>query len=238
MRLLTGLALITSLLLTAGCQKRQGQAKTVDVIAELMKDDSTEVRPTPPPQPRVEPTPQPQPQPRPATRPKYEALTPAPTPPPPPPKPPEKKPDPKPKRVYKPEDAATRDRILAAVGAATGGYTLDEDDPAKPVIEVSFNGSRRANLSDAQLPSLEGLPNLITLRVCFTGITEASMPMIAKLTSLEKLDLNDNKRITDAAIMHLVPLVNLKRLDVRATSVTDAGVTQLRKALPRLIVLR
>jgi hypothetical protein len=114
---------------------------------------------------------------------------------------------------------------------------VDEDDPAHPVIEINLSGARRAGLTDAGLPPLDGLPNLRKLRLSFIAITDASLVKVGRLTSLEDLELNDNKHITDAGLVHLKGLVNLKRLDVRSTSVTSAGVTEFRKALPQVVVI-
>jgi hypothetical protein len=54
---------------------------------------------------------------------------------------------------------------------------------------------------------------------------------------LQWLDLNDTK-ITDAGLWHLKGLKHLRRLDVRKTNVTEAGVEDLRRALPGAEILR
>jgi hypothetical protein len=51
------------------------------------------------------------------------------------------------------------------------------------------------------------------------------------------VDLNDTK-VTDAGLQHLKGLKHLRRLDVRKTNVTEAGVADLRRALPGAEILR
>jgi hypothetical protein len=42
--------------------------------------------------------------------------------------------------------------------------------------------------------------------------------------------------VTDAGLVHLKSLRNLKCIDLSGTKVTDAGIAQLRRALPGLKV--
>ena len=50
------------------------------------------------------------------------------------------------------------------------------------------------------------------------------------LTGLQTLSLSN--KITDAGLVHLKGLTKLKELDLYGTNITDAGVTDLQKALP------
>ena len=56
-------------------------------------------------------------------------------------------------------------------------------------------------------------------------------PEIGKLTKLTELQIGKNP-LTDTDLEHLKPLKSLKRLNVRDTKVTIAGVEAFRKALP------
>ncbi|HIF30617.1 MAG TPA: hypothetical protein EYG57_06500 [Planctomycetes bacterium] len=52
------------------------------------------------------------------------------------------------------------------------------------------------------------------------------------LTNLTVLHLYGNKKITDAGLVHLQGLKKLMSLYLGETKVTDAGVAELKKALP------
>ena len=58
-------------------------------------------------------------------------------------------------------------------------------------------------------------------------IDDAAMAHIGNMTSLENLDLEENARITDAGLVHLRKLTNLKVLALNATGITDAGLKHL-----------
>jgi internalin A len=55
--------------------------------------------------------------------------------------------------------------------------------------------------------------------------------------SLQELELASTK-VTDAGLKELEELKSLKTLNLFRTEVTDAGVADLRKALPKLAILR
>ncbi|MGH7135323.1 MAG: hypothetical protein ACREHD_06255 [Pirellulales bacterium] len=64
-----------------------------------------------------------------------------------------------------------------------------------------------------------------------------SVALLQHHEQLEYLNLAGAK-ITDAAVAHAKTLTGLKRLDLRRTEVTAAGLAQLRKALPDCEILR
>jgi hypothetical protein len=53
---------------------------------------------------------------------------------------------------------------------------------------------------------------------------------------LQKLWIPGNDQITDAGLVHLKGLTNLECLDVKWTKVTEAGVKDLQKALPKCAI--
>ena len=48
-----------------------------------------------------------------------------------------------------------------------------------------------------------------------------------------EIGLSNNKKVTDAGLVHLKGLTGLKDLGLYGTKVTNAGVAELKKALPK-----
>ena len=69
-----------------------------------------------------------------------------------------------------------------------------------------------------------------------TQITDAGLKEVAKLQQLNKLDLSIC-RITDAGLKEVAKLKQLKVLGLVDNKITKAGVAQLKKALPKCIIL-
>lgn len=55
---------------------------------------------------------------------------------------------------------------------------------------------------------------------------------MAALKELQSLDLHGCPDVTDVGLKDLAELKGLRKMDLRVTGVTDAGVADLRKALP------
>jgi internalin A len=93
-------------------------------------------------------------------------------------------------------------------------------------------------ITDAELKELAGLKNLQGLSLESTRITDAGLKELAGLKNLQWLDLH-NTPITDAGLKELAGLKNLQWLDLGdpwCTKVTNAGVQELRKALPKCYI--
>ena len=73
------------------------------------------------------------------------------------------------------------------------------------------------------------------LDVC--GLTDAGLAHLGSLGKLRELNLMLNVGVTDRAVPSLSKLQNLKMLDLTQTGFTDAGVQQLRQALPACRIL-
>ena len=58
---------------------------------------------------------------------------------------------------------------------------------------------------------------------------------MGNLKNLDDLFLN-NTSVTDAGLVHLSTLSQLKLLDLRDTAVTAGGVAELQKALPHCLI--
>ena len=89
-------------------------------------------------------------------------------------------------------------------------------------------------ITDAGLASLKRMTQLETLDLYGTKITDKGLAQVKGLTSLRQLALGNNPKMTDEGLAQLKGLTNLRELDLRQTEVTDAGVEDLQKALPKV----
>jgi len=87
-------------------------------------------------------------------------------------------------------------------------------------------------VSDAGLEHLKQLTNLTLLNLSETQVSGAGLQHPKGLASLRELDLN-GKKITDAGLVYLKELPNLEGLSLIGTQVSDAGLEHL-KGLTRL----
>jgi hypothetical protein len=129
-----------------------------------------------------------------------------------------------------------------------------EGGPGDPPITVDLSGKA---VTDADLKGFAGFRNLTRLNLSGTAVGAAGLKELAGVYSLAHLDLskcpnvNDaaakelgkfeglstlvlaGTAVTDAGLKELAPAAALASLDVSQTKVTDAGVAELQKALPR-----
>jgi hypothetical protein len=91
-------------------------------------------------------------------------------------------------------------------------------------------------LDGATLESLAGVPTLFQLQLEDTQLTDRDLKYLMDLTSLRTLVLSENE-ITDAGLDWLAALVDLRRLHLRETKVTREGVGDLRRALPKCLII-
>jgi len=89
-----------------------------------------------------------------------------------------------------------------------------------------------APLDDGVIRHLKSLPNLSSLLIGNTAITDVGLADLSTIRTLRRLVL-DHTDITDAGLRHLESLTNLEGLDVLCTNVTGSGVARLEKAIPR-----
>ena len=92
-------------------------------------------------------------------------------------------------------------------------------------------------ITDAGLVYLEALPRLktLSLRHAYDGVTDAGFAHLKGLTALEKLDLWDVNKISNAAMGDLQGMAQLRELSIPGP-IGDAGLGRL-KDLPRLQTL-
>ena len=112
--------------------------------------------------------------------------------------------------------------------------TLGEDYVARVAAVEMFYATDADLACVARIGSIERLDLPRAI-----DVTDAGLADIAKLTRLRTLSLEDADRITDVGLGHLERLANLRRLvlDVRADRVTPAAIERLGRALPRCRIL-
>ena len=95
----------------------------------------------------------------------------------------------------------------------------------KPNLSIAdFVAPADADVTDQTLTYLRSMANLRELDLNDSQVTDDGAAELAKLTALEVIRLRGTK-ITDAGLReHLSRLPVLKRLDLRATSVTDEAI--------------
>ena len=91
-------------------------------------------------------------------------------------------------------------------------------------------------LTDAHVAELEGTA-IHELILGSTGLNDLQAERLARNESRQRLVLAGNDRITDQLLPALKPLTWLRELDFGGTSVSEAGVAELQKALPNCKVI-
>lgn len=92
---------------------------------------------------------------------------------------------------------------------------------------------RGADFGDEQLAALRTIaPALHHLDLGGTAITDAGLVYLQEMNELRRLQL-DATAISDTGLLHLEPLVRLESLSLHTTAISDAGLESLR-ILPRL----
>jgi len=91
-------------------------------------------------------------------------------------------------------------------------------------------------VTDFALEPVATLRELRELNVSGTQVSSRGLSKLSALTKLEKLDLHGARRIADDAAGALAAFPALQWVDLKDTTFTAAGVAELRKANPRLIV--
>ena len=88
-------------------------------------------------------------------------------------------------------------------------------------------------VTDGDISFLASLPELKTLDLSFTLITDAGMEQLSTLKGVEHLNLQSAELLTDTAIAHIRGWKKLRSLNLRGTDITDtsmeyvAGLTAL-----------
>lgn len=108
------------------------------------------------------------------------------------------------------QDASDESEAIEIIELLGAKVERDDKLPDRPVVGVSFNGSRRFN--DEYVHLLKAFQNLA------------------------KLDLSDTK-ITDVGLKRVPELKSLVELSLFETSVTPTGLAELRESSPGLLIV-
>ena len=133
------------------------------------------------------------------------------------------------------EDAPpTNPEAVAAIKALGGNVmAIAQNDPR---LDVTLHLADK-DVTDAALPQVAKLTNVVWLNLARTKITDAGLAAIRDMKTVERLHL-EKTAIGDAGLEHLKGLENLVYLNLYGTPVTDAGLVHLHglKKLKRLFV--
>lgn len=91
-------------------------------------------------------------------------------------------------------------------------------------------------VTDAGLQHLKGLTELQHLGLSAASLTDAGLEHLQGLSQLQTLNL-DQTKVTDAGLKHLIRLTKLNFLSLGQTQVSSAGVAELRKSLPKAMIM-
>src|SRR5262249_27129886 len=107
-----------------------------------------------------------------------------------------------------------------AVEKLGGKVTLDNKDPAKPIVGVDLSFT---DVMDKGLKDLAPLQRLQALNLGGTKITEVGLKELAPLKMLQRLHL-DGTQVTDQGLKELAALKGLRWLTLGSTKVTSTGL--------------
>lgn len=97
------------------------------------------------------------------------------------------------------------------------------------VTQIDLGNS---DVTDADLPAIGAFPQLKTLRLYDTAITDEGVKHLLNMPQLSSLSLMLTKGITDAAVPDLERLTSLNELNVRSTGISRAAGQRLKANLP------
>ncbi|MDP1586330.1 MAG: hypothetical protein Q8M07_01190, partial [Prosthecobacter sp.] len=111
----------------------------------------------------------------------------------------------------------------------------------RPLTGLKSLKTLRANLpalDDAALAEIAHITSLETFYTQNTAVTPQGVVALKPLKFLTKLGVPLCRNIDDSAIPVLKDFKGLKELDIRSTAITEAGIVELRKALPSCNLIR
>ena len=134
------------------------------------------------------------------------------------------------RRPDKPEDVATLDLTWVRITEAG----IQELAPLKNLTSLTLD---RNHITDAVLKALREANLLHVLSYAYADYRRGEFTRPANVGEVTFMNLCDT-RLTDAGVKELFPLKNLTTLFLSSKGVTDAGVGELQKALPKCKISR
>lgn len=123
--------------------------------------------------------------------------------------------------LYQLEARLENDEFLALTDILPDGSL-----PLPELRELKIHGS---TVALASMNNLKNLPDLIHLDMTGWRISHEHLIPLRQLRHLRTLYLEENKKLTDAAVDILISLPNLQSLNVKQTAITDDGLMRLAK---------
>jgi serine/threonine protein kinase len=118
-------------------------------------------------------------------------------------------------------------KVLHMNWTSTSGAALSNIAKLGNLEVLHLNG----DAVSGNLSAIEAL-DLRDLRLEESGLSDTDMIPLAKMQSLLELDISTNKGITDAGLLKLASLTNLRILKVADCSATETGIKTLKGFLP------
>ena len=106
--------------------------------------------------------------------------------------------------------------------------------PDSSYRKLHQSGPMRSDL----IAAIAELEDLRVLRLGHSNVDADGLKALSVLQHVEQLGVEDCSRVNDAAVAILSQWVSLKYVDLQETKVTESGVESLRKARPRITILR
>jgi hypothetical protein len=103
------------------------------------------------------------------------------------------------------------------------------------LTQLGIGGER---VTDAGLNQIAKLKGLQELTVYKSRVTGARLAVLLDLPNLTSLDLQDSAGVDDSGVEPLRRMTGLRTLGLVGTTVSEAGMTVIRQALPTARVVR
>lgn len=135
------------------------------------------------------------------------------------------------------EIAQNDPRLVVSFLSMDGEINADLLNQVKALENVAELNLRGRAVTDDMLAIIKDLKGLTRLHLEKTKVTDKGLPHLKGLANLEYLNLYGTT-VSDKGIESLTDLKKLKSLYLWQTKVTDAGVEKLKKALPKVNIVR
>jgi hypothetical protein len=124
---------------------------------------------------------------------------------------------------------------LEVRGKASGPETVRALLGFKKLRVFDWRGSQ---MGDAAFAELAALKDLEVINCAGSNLTDAAIDTVLGFKKLSQLLLSDNAELTDAGLLKLKALRTLREAHFTRSKATEAGATELQKALPGIQVFR